>query len=431
MQRKTLLKFAAPLVALTVIAGACGSDTDDADGAAAGTSESASGAASTSASSDEAPTTDTGAATLRAGLTGLLSEHVYLAALATGAALRGDNAGFEAYAAALNGPSDSNTADLTAAITSAYGAETGKAFEGLWRSEKHIPAFVAYTQAVAKDDKAGADKAVADLLDYAKTVGTTLNKVNENLPADAVENMVKMHATTLKDVVDAQKAGDQAKVYTSLRTAYAHMGEMADALAGATAKKFPEKFDGDPASKASTLRSGMTLLLREHVLLASSATGAALGGRQPQFEAAATALNGPSNSNSAEIVAAVGSVYGAEVGKAFDGLWRSEGHIPGFVAYTQAVAKNDKAGADKALADLTAYAKTFGTTLNSVNPNLPADAVEGALKEHAATLKAVIDAQKAGDSVAAAKALRTAVAHMSMTADVLAGATVKQFPDKF
>lgn len=369
-------------------------------------------------------TSVTGAASLRAGLTGLMTEHVYLAALATGAALRGDQAGFEGFAAALNGPTESNTSDLVSAVTSAYGADVGKAFDGLWRSEAHIPAVIAYTQAIAKDDKAGADKAVADMISYAKTFGVTMNSVNKNLPAAAVEESVKMHITTLKAVIDAQKAGDQPAVYRNLRLAYHHMGTTAEVLAGATAKMFPDKFPGDASSKAATLRAGLTALLREHVLLASSATGAALGGRQPQFEAAAGALNGAANSNTADLTTAMTSVYGAEVGKAFDGLWRSEGHIPAFVAYTQAVAKDDKAGADKALTDLTAYAKTFGLTLNTVNAKLPAQAVETAIVMHATTLKSVIDAQKAKDPNAA-KLLRTAVHHMSATADAIAEATVQ------
>ncbi|HEX6597203.1 MAG TPA: hypothetical protein VF045_09720 [Acidimicrobiales bacterium] len=414
------MRVASAAVALAVVGTACGGNDGD---------EATSGATGVQAA--ESASATTGAATLRAGLTGLLTEHVYLAALATGAALRGDNAGFEAYATALNGPSNSNTADLTAAITSAYGTDVGKAFDGLWRSEGHIPGFVAYTQAVAANDRAKADKALADLSAYAKTVGTTLNSVNSNLPAGPVEEGVKMHAATLKAVIDAQKAGDQPKVYSSLREAYAHMAEFAGTLAGATVAKFPEKFDGTADSQAATLRAGMTSLLREHVFLASSATGAALGGRQAQFEAAANALNGPSNSNTSDLVGAIGSVYGNEVGTAFNGLWRSEGHIPGFVAYTQAVAANDRAKADKALADLAAYAKTVGTTLNSVNSNLPAADVENAIKMHATTLKDVIDAQKAGDATKTATALRAAVGHMSDTATVLSDATVKKFPEKF
>ncbi|MGH2770377.1 MAG: hypothetical protein ACRDJF_07645, partial [Actinomycetota bacterium] len=86
------------------------------------------------------------------------------------------------------------------------------------------------------------DKAVADLLDYAKTFGETMNKVNSNLPAAAVEDAIKMHITTLKAVVDAQKAGDAAKVTMTTREAVKHMSGTADVLTEATVKKFPDKF---------------------------------------------------------------------------------------------------------------------------------------------------------------------------------------------
>ena len=416
MAKKKILSLLAMLLTVALLGSACSSGGGD----------------EAEAETEEAvPTADTAAADLRSGFTALLGEHVYLAALATGSALRGDTAGFNAWAAALNGPTDSNSADIVEAVRSAYGDEVGTAFDGLWRSEDHIPAFVAYTQAVAKNDTAGKNAAVADLQAYAKTFGETMNQVNDNLPAAAVEEGIKMHATTLIAVIDAQKAGNQAAVYTNLRGAYHHMDEFAKTLAGATVAKFPNKFEGDSSDQASELRAGMTSLLQEHVLLAGSATGAALGGRQPQFEAAAAALNGPTNSNTSDLVGAIGSVYGDEVGTAFDGLWRSEGHIPGFVAYTQAVAKNDTAAKDKAVADLLAYAKTFGETMNQVNENLPAAAVEEEIKGHATTLIAVIDAQKAKDATAAATGLREAAHHMSATAKVLAEATVAKFPEKF
>jgi uncharacterized protein YccT (UPF0319 family) len=419
----------AALALLSVLGAACGDDNNDDAAPAAGQNQSATTAQSGQAAS--AKGIDTGAATLRAGLTDLLSEHVYLAALATGSALRGDTTGFEQFANALNGPTNSNTADLVAAIGSAYGPDVQKAFDGLWRSEKHIPQFVAYTQATAKGDKAGQDAAVTQLKAYAKEFGTTINSVNDKLPADVVEGAIVQHATELIAVINAQKAGDQPAVYSALRTAYSHMAHTATALAGGTVAKFPDKFNGAVDSKASELRSGLNLLLREHVWLAGSATGAALGGRMPQFEAVAAALNGPTNSNTADIVAAIGSVYGPEIQKAFDGLWRSEKHIPQFVAYTQAAAKNDQAGKEAAVTQLKAYAKEFGTTLNSVNDKLPAAAVESAIVEHATTLLAVIDAQAAKDPAKAATALRSAVGHMSMTAQAIAGATVAKFPEKF
>ncbi|MFN2557488.1 MAG: hypothetical protein ABR592_11595 [Nitriliruptorales bacterium] len=426
MKSKSLMRIAAPMVALALVGTACGGGGGQKDTTPTGKSR-----ATATAPAQSGAAANVAVADLRSGLTGLLTEHVYLASNATGAALRGDNAGFQAYAAALNGPNNSNSADVVAAVGSVYGPEVEKAFDGLWRSNGHIPAFVAYTQAVAKNDKPGADKAVNDLLAYAKTFGTTMNQVNSNLPAAAVEEGIKMHITTLKSVVDAQKAGDQAKVYTQLREAYAHMGDLATTIADATAKKFPDKISGDANAPAAELGAGLTSLLREHVLLASSATGAALRGDNAGFGAAAAALNGPTNSNTADLVSAVGSVYGPEVEKAFDGLWRSNGHIPAFVAYTQAVAKNDRAGADKAVNDLMAYAKTFGTTMNQVNSNLPAAAVEEAIVMHATTLKSVVDAQKAKDASKEATDLRTAVHHMSDTAKVLADATLKKFPEKF
>jgi hypothetical protein len=289
---------------------------------------------------------------------------------------------------------------------------------------------VAYTQAAAAGDEAGKQAAVDKLTAYAKTFGETLHSVNENLPADAVTQDITMHATTLIAVIDAQKAGDGAAVYKALEEAYTHMNGTAKVLAVATAQKFPQKFDGDAASPAADLRAGLTSLLEAHVWIASDATGAALAGRQADFEAAAAALNGPTGSNTSELVDAVGSVYGDDVKTAFDGLWRSENHIPQFVAYTQAAAKGDDAGKQAAVAALTAYAKTFGETLNSVNANLPADAVAQDITMHATTLIAVIDAQKAG-TPDVPKLTRAAVAHMAGTADVLAAATVKKFPAKF
>ena len=47
---------------------------------------------------------------------------------------------------------------------------------------------------------------------------------------------------TLKDVIDPQAAGDQAKAYTALRAASMHMGKIADPLAGAISKQFPDRF---------------------------------------------------------------------------------------------------------------------------------------------------------------------------------------------
>lgn len=183
---------------------------------------------------------------------------------------------------------------------------------------------------------------------------------------------------------------------------------------------------GSPSgSRAAELRAGLNSLLAEHLILAAAATGAALDGRKAEFEAAAGALD----ANSVDIAKAISSVYGAGAEQAFLPLWRK--HIGFAVDYTVGVATRDKAKQDKAVGDLVQYTQDFGAFLSSANPNLPKDVVAELVKTHVLTLKDVIDAQAAKNPVKAYTALRTAAGHMQMIADPLAGAIVKQFPEKF
>lgn len=175
-------------------------------------------------------------ADLRLTLNQLLSEHATLAAAATNAALGGRTKEFNAAAAAL----DANSVDLSKAIGSVYGDAAGEAFLPLWR--KHIGFFVDYTVAKAKGSKKGQEKAVNDLVQYAQDFGAFLNSATPSLPKDAVADLVKMHILSLKDVVDAQAKKDQKLAYMKIREASHHMQMIADPLADAIIKQFPEKF---------------------------------------------------------------------------------------------------------------------------------------------------------------------------------------------
>lgn len=175
---------------------------------------------------------------------------------------------------------------------------------------------------------------------------------------------------------------------------------------------------------ASDLRVGLNTMLAEHIYLAASATGAALGGRTAEFQAAAGALD----NNSIAISKAIGSVYGPDAEQAFLALWRK--HIGFVVDYTTGVATKDKAKQDKAVQDLLGYATDFGAFLHAACPGLPTSVVADLVRGHITSLKTVIDAQAANDP-AVFNNIRTAAAHMQMIADPLAGAIANQFPDKF
>ncbi len=367
----------------------------------------------------DAPTSATPAAGLRVGLNALLSEHVYLAAAATNAALGGRQPEFEAAAAAL----DANSVDVAKAIGSVYGPDAEKAFLPLWR--RHIGMVVDYTVGVATNDRARQDSAVNDLVGYTQDFGAFLSGANPNLPKSAVADLVKHHVLTLKAVIDAQAAKDQGRAFTALRTGAGHMQMIADPLAGAIVKQFPDKIAGASDTPAAALRTTLNLALREHVYLAAAATNAALGGRDAEFKAAAGALD----ANSVAIAKAIGSVYGADAEKAFLPLWRK--HIGMVVDYTVGKATKDQAKQDRAVSDLLGYTQDFGAFLSGANPNLPKAVVADLVKHHVVTLKDVIDAQAAQDQARAFMAERTGAGHMQMIADPLAEAIVQQFPDRF
>src|SRR4051794_5082115 len=170
-------------------------------------------------------------------------------------------------------------------------------------------------------------------------------------------------------------------------------------------------------TKAAALRAGLTYLLEEHVQLAGIATGTAIAKKgnlkDPAVQGAVKALD----ANSVALSKAVGSAY-PKAEEPFLASWRQ--HIGFFVDYTLGKATKNAAMVDKATKDLDGYRTSFGQLINSVVPELPADAVANELKPHVASLFAAIDAQVAGDPKQF-QLLQDAAGHMPGTAAILAG----------
>jgi cytochrome c556 len=416
MSKKPLALLAA--IACAGFVTACG------DGESASSSAGSSMSSTTEKMTTQTPAgnpTETGAATLRAGLTALLQEHVYLAGIAVsqGVGEGLDSGAFKASAATL----DENSKGLADAIGGVYGDDAGKQFLALWRA--HIGMFVDYTKGKATGDEKVIAEAREDLDGYRAEFGAFLESANPNLTADAVAEELKPHVKSLVGAIDSVVAG-RGDAFDRLQVAAGHMPNTAGVLAGAIAKQKPEMFDGDTGSGASELRSGLTALLNEHVYLAGIAItqGVGEGLDSKQFKAAAATLD----DNSKGLADAIGGVYGDDAGKQFLALWRA--HIGFFVNYTKAKATKDEAGAERAQTDLDGYRKEFGAFLESANPNLTADAVAEELTPHVASVITTIDSLIAGDGEVFDK-LKAAASHMPDTANVLAGAIAKQMPDKF
>ena len=327
---------------------------------------------------------DSDAADLRAGFTALLQEHTYLAgyAVATAYVAGPDSEAFAAAAAAL----DENSVAVSEAVTSLAGEEKGAAFLTTWR--EHIGYFVDYALAAKAGDEAGKAAAIAELDEYRMGAGVFFEEVSGGtLPAAAVEEQLAGHVSTLSAAIDALAAGDPAST-TRLQEAANHASMMGTVLAGG----FDTALDieGDPMDDASTLRTGMTQLLQEHVYLAGLAVFNAYtaegGLESPAFTTAAETLD----ANSVAISEAVTSLAGEEKGAEFLETWRE--HIGYFVDYAAAKAGGDDMAAEMALEELAVYAQETGVFFDEVSGGeLPADAVEEDLRMHIESLAGAID----------------------------------------
>ena len=185
--------------------------------------------------------------------------------------------------------------------------------------------------------------------------------------------------------------------------------------------------DAKPSTttKAADLRTLLNNLEAEHVDLATAATRAGFDG-DPSFTATAEALG----KNTDNLSAAIASVYGEEAGMKFKEIWAS--HIGFFVDYTVAAKAGDQAGMDKAVQNLNGYVEAISTFLSDANPNLPKEAVSQLITEHVGLLKEAVDKHGAGDFAGSYDAQsRARVQITTKIADTLAGAIVKQSPDKF
>lgn len=415
MTKRAPTLIVALLASGALAAGCGGDDTDNTTaGAGASTSETTQKVAADAGAKS-------GAAKLRADLTYLLDEHVYLAGIAVkqGVDEGLDSKQFKAAAGTL----DENSKALADAIGGLYGEDAGKSFLALWRN--HITFFVDYTKGKATKDAALVKKAEKGLDDYRATFGEFINSAVPGLPADAVAEELTPHVESVFAAIDSVVAG-KADAFDKLREAASHMPGTAKVLAGGIADSKKGEIDGSTEAGASELRATLTAGLTEHVYLAGIAVtqGVGEGLDSKAFAASAKTLD----ANSKGLADAIGSVYGPDAAKSFLALWRN--HIDMFVEYTKGKATKDDALTDKARKDLDGYRTTFGEFIEGANPKLPADAVAEALTPHVDSVIAAIDAVVAGDPEAFSL-LREAAGHMPGTAETLADGIAQQKPDMF
>ncbi|HEY3952490.1 MAG TPA: hypothetical protein VGM53_03885 [Streptosporangiaceae bacterium] len=175
---------------------------------------------------------------LRAGLTGLLIQHVAATGFVvqTAAAAGGDlkNPEVKGAVSALT----DNTNQLGAAIGSVYGSAAKAQFLKLWNA--HIGFFVNYTLGMAAHDNAKVATAKKDLAGYISQFSTFVAGATK-LPKPAVAADLRGHVSTLETAINAILAG-RASEGSALLMAENHMAGTGAVLAQGIVASMPSKF---------------------------------------------------------------------------------------------------------------------------------------------------------------------------------------------
>jgi len=132
-----------------------------------------------------------------------------------------------------------NAKQIAGAVAGFYGKPAGDQMLTLLAG--HWGGVKALTDTAHSGDKAGEQKAMQDLAANATAIAKFLSGANPNLPEATVQGLMMMHVADHQAQITDIMAGDTAKeaqVWTHMQ---AHMNTIADALAGAIAKQFPDK----------------------------------------------------------------------------------------------------------------------------------------------------------------------------------------------
>jgi hypothetical protein len=345
------------------------------------------------ASASPSPTpANSKAADLRTKLDLLLGEHAMVVAKqATAAANKTDE--HAAYTSLLI----ANTNSLVDVIRSAYGNTAAAQFEKSWGIQNgylvdYTIGLVAHNDAKSNGAKSGL--ATGFVPEFAKLInGLT------QIPVDQVTQHATRELTVLQTVIEDAAAQSYPKMYVDLRAAYAATSGIGDLLATRTAQLFPDKFPGDPSSKAADVRVSLNLLLQEHSYLATMTTDAAAAKRTNEQAGAAAALG----ANVDALSKLFSDLKGAGAAMQIAQLWGARNSD--LISY----ATNGNAAAQKGVTE------TFITRFYALSPL----ASESLRDQALATIK-VIDDQRAKNVKVVAGDDRTAAAAMQAVADRIA-----------
>lgn len=133
-----------------------------------------------------------------------------------------------------------NAKSIAGAIEPFYGKAASEKLFGLLAG--HWGAISDYLNAAHAGKKADQDAAFRKLAANADAIAVFLSGANPNLPLDTLRSLLTAHGghhVQQIQQLQTKQYAEEAKTWTAMKD---HMYVIADALAGAIAKQFPEKF---------------------------------------------------------------------------------------------------------------------------------------------------------------------------------------------
>ncbi len=353
-------------------------------------------------------------AELRAGLTHLLVERVYVTAAAA------------AWAAPEPLPADVRVLDANSqALAEVLGAASHDAraalLTGLRAGDR---AQLALAAARAGGEAGAADRARGRLEQTQVELAAVVRQVVPGLPAERV-------AERLRGDLEAQLAATSEEPYAALRTAAGRAVDTAGLLAGGIAL---DRRLGPSGTRAATLRTQLTAALTEHVqLVGGLARELADDQRASDQEPDAAGTVGPGGkvtrgratssaraalaANARELSAALGSAYPAAA-EPLLASWRA--HLVRLDAYAVAVAAGRSPSPDGVRTAAPSFARLFAAHIDGLSASRYAADLAPGLD----TLLLAVDAAAQGLAEAPA-ALHRAVADAPPLAALLAAAAAE------
>lgn len=314
----------------------------------------------------------------------------------------------------------SNGKDITELVRSALGDTAASTFDQIWSA--HNDYLVNYTIGLVTHNKSKSDAAIGALRGTFVRLFSHFLSTTTQIPLDPIAQLATEQVLELKGMIDDQIAQNYPKMYADLRVVYAQASRIGDALAPRIAQKFPDKFPGNPSSKAVDLRVSMNTLLQEHLYLATMTTSAATGGRSAEQAEAAGALA----ANADALGTLFSGLFGAPVGTSFDQMWAAKNLAT--IAYASA---STSAAKQTALGRLNDGFVTQFSSLVQDATGMASGTLRPVVAAQVEATITALDDQRSRSWARLGADDRAAAAVMEPVADMIAAATVTKLRSRF